>query len=93
MGRKVTDLDGLEADLALPPRGVSQNRGYPPPEGLRNWICQVDGYKVDGHDDPDRSGFCIQCGAVTDPDDAEYARLKEAPRALASDDDTGKNEQ
>jgi len=38
----------------LPPRGVSYGR---PPKGLRNHDC-----KVDGHEDPDWSGSCIQCG-------------------------------
>lgn len=80
MGRKVYDAEGRLADLAVPPRGVTSNRGFDPPEGLRNWICSIDGVLIDGHSDPDRSGFCIFCGAVTDWDDPEYVRLEKPPR-------------
>ena len=38
----------------LPQRHVS---GGTPPEGLRNWLCSID-----GHEDPEKAGECLHCG-------------------------------
>lgn len=54
--REIIISKGQNPDL--PPRGVS---GGNPPDGLRNWICAVD-----GHCDPDNTGGCIHCGADLD---------------------------
>ncbi len=44
-----------QVNYNLHPRGTSWGK---PPPGLRNFDCLVD-----GHRDPDNSGFCIHCRA------------------------------
>jgi hypothetical protein len=51
--RKILLDKGEDPDL--PPAGVSEGAIG---EGLRHWVCEVD-----GHEDPDRTGGCIHCGA------------------------------
>lgn len=50
-------------DPELPPRGFASGT---PPDGLRNWVCELEDFEIDGHSDQDRTGFCVFCGATMD---------------------------
>jgi len=48
-------------DPDLPPRGFAHGE---PPSGLRNHVCELEGFEIDGHRDSDHTGFCMFCGAT-----------------------------